>query len=684
MLAITAMLVSHAAWWPGGGRAPGATASVSGVEQYYWLWIPLIGGALILAVSLSIVLRSRMRRDFVRLRAAIRQMGTPGRQFPPSAFAIEELCECATELASTAERLRQEQVRLSDDAARDPLTGLSNRRPFMDTLVREAAFANRTGWPLSLIMVDLDHFKALNDTYGHSAGDTALRRTADRLSSLVRQSDSVARLGGEEFGVVLPGTRLGQATRIAQQLCDALRGDQFVHEGKTIRVTASFGVAEVHECRATDSESLMGRADAALYDAKHNGRDTVVAAPTAPSVEFAVQDAQQPDEHPTDAAAGQPESVESDTIDRDTLALMGSTFSVLRVIPDRHRVAHDLVQQVAAVLQSPTAALYPVSEAGLCLDPLVSTASGDDSGVCTSDELQAWVQEWLSSSHPAPSRALEPTQTAGIDETTVVRIPLIADGEILGVIEAAGLAADFQLAERQRMVLSALAAIGATALKNCDAYEGVVGRMCGLIEALSKAVHAQDAYKRDHCERVSAIAVGLAQKMGQQDAEELQLVRIAGLVHDIGNAGLPLRLFQKHGRFRDGERKLMQQHCGLGAEIIGGVAEMERLAEIVRHHHEQHDGRGYPQGLAGCAIPFESRLLAVADAYVAMTSPRPYRPALSHDEAVRRIEQGAGEQFDPAIVDAFLEWVTQSEFAPNGSSGHSPPPVPAKAAFCQA
>jgi putative nucleotidyltransferase with HDIG domain len=208
--------------------------------------------------------------------------------------------------------------------------------------------------------------------------------------------------------------------------------------------------------------------------------------------------------------------------------------------------------------------------------------------------------------------------------------------------------------------------------------------MCGLIEVLSKAVHAQDAYKRDHCERVSAIAVGLAQKMGQQDAEELQLVRIAGLVHDIGNAGLPVRLFQKHGRFRDGERKLMQQHCGLGAEIIGGVAEMERLADIVRHHHEQYDGRGYPEGLAGCAIPFESRLIAVADTYVAMTSPRPYRPTLSHDEAVRQIEQGAGEQFDPAIVDAFLEWVTQSEFTPNGPSGHSPPPVPAKAAFCQA
>ena len=143
--------------------------------------------------------------------------------------------------------------------------------------------------------------------------------------------------------------------------------------------------------------------------------------------------------------------------------------------------------------------------------------------------------------------------------------------------------------------------------------------------------------------------------MGQSDPGQLQLVRLAGLVHDIGKVGLPPKLCDRKGRLRPAERKLLEEHCAAGAKMLARVPHMSQLADIVLYHHEYYDGSGYPAGLAGNRIPIESRLLAVADAYDAMTSSRPYRPAFSHREAVQRICEASGTQFDPAVVDAFMK-----------------------------
>jgi diguanylate cyclase (GGDEF)-like protein/putative nucleotidyltransferase with HDIG domain len=625
-----------------------------------WVWIPLVTMILGLATCISVVLRLRMSRDVARLRTALRQLTTPEKQIPPGAFAFQEFGDVAAELADIAETLRNERARLADSASRDPLTGVPNRRLFIDTLARETAFARRTSWPLSLIMVDLDHFKSLNDEYGHEAGDVALRRTADRLGSLVRRSDTVARLGGEEFAVILPGARLDQATRIAQQLRDGLRSDQFPFDGNTISITASFGVAELHECRLTDSESLIRHADVAMYEAKRNGRDTVVAAPPARMTSTAAETGTESDRRSATPGLAPNEIQEAFPIDRDALALMGSTFSLLRLIPDKHRVAHDTIQQVAAVLQSGTVGLFLFGEGSTQLVPVASLGSDDSRTLAASDGLQQWAAALRCSSHFVPECYVEPkvvTDRSGPREVGVARLPLIAYGAVIGVIEARNLPSDFRLSKRQETVLSALAAMGATALDNCDTYERLTNRLCSLVEALCRAVHSGDAYRRNHCERVSALTVELAGAMGQHDEEELQLLRVAGLVHDLGRIALPDRLFKKKGRFRHDERKLMQEHCRIGADIMDGVTEMNRLAEIVRYHHEHYDGGGYPEGLAGNEIPIESRIIAVADAYVAMTSPRPHRPRLSPEDALERIRQEAGKQFDPTIVEVFLEWI---------------------------
>jgi len=172
------------------------------------------------------------------------------------------------------------------------------------------------------------------------------------------------------------------------------------------------------------------------------------------------------------------------------------------------------------------------------------------------------------------------------------------------------------------------------------------------IFAFVRAIDARDPYTARHSEKVAAYAVQLAQQLKLAPVE-VERIRLSGLLHDVGKVALERSLLHKPGRLSDEEWEQVRAHPGLSAHIIGGV---ERFAEFLpgaRHHHERYDGKGYPDGLAGDDIPLDARILAVADAYDAMTSDRSYRAALTHAEALCELEQGAGTQFDPVCVRAF-------------------------------
>ena len=139
--------------------------------------------------------------------------------------------------------------------------------------------------------------------------------------------------------------------------------------------------------------------------------------------------------------------------------------------------------------------------------------------------------------------------------------------------------------------------------------------------------------------------------------EQLRILRYAGLLHDIGKLAVEDRILRKAGPLTPEEREAIKQHPVVGAAILGSAGSFAALVPAVRHHHERFDGTGYPDGLAGEAIPVEARILAVADAFDAMTSDRPYRPALARDVACERLIRGRGTQFDPGVVDTFLECV---------------------------
>ncbi len=165
---------------------------------------------------------------------------------------------------------------LREQATHDPLTGLWNRYALLETLSREQSRASREGTPLSVIMIDLDHFKQVNDTYGHQAGDAVLREAARRMQTGIRTYDQVGRYGGEEFLIVLPGTSEANAAHLAERLRGAIAAQPVTAErGLRIAVTASLGVAAVEPPEASDPASLIRRADEALYRAKENGRNRV-------------------------------------------------------------------------------------------------------------------------------------------------------------------------------------------------------------------------------------------------------------------------------------------------------------------------------------------------------------------------------------------------------------------------
>jgi putative nucleotidyltransferase with HDIG domain len=173
------------------------------------------------------------------------------------------------------------------------------------------------------------------------------------------------------------------------------------------------------------------------------------------------------------------------------------------------------------------------------------------------------------------------------------------------------------------------------------------------LQALSNALDVRDSETEGHARRVVAYMELIARQLGIGD-DELSVLRRGALLHDIGKVGVPDRILRKPAALSEAEWATMKRHPDLGARIIGGIPFLEHVAAIVRHHHERWDGGGYPDALAGEAIPLGARIFTVADSFDAMTSDRPYRSAMSVEEARREVDSCRGTQFDPRVVDAFL------------------------------
>jgi putative nucleotidyltransferase with HDIG domain len=198
------------------------------------------------------------------------------------------------------------------------------------------------------------------------------------------------------------------------------------------------------------------------------------------------------------------------------------------------------------------------------------------------------------------------------------------------------------------------AALNAAARSVLDSQAGLDGAYLQFVETMAQALDARDPYTAGHSLRVAEYSYQLAKAMGlaERDAET---IRVAAQLHDIGKIGIPDAVLQKPGRLTPEEYGLIKLHPQIGRKILEKVGRFEGLLSVVELHHENHDGSGYPYGLAGDVVPIEARIVHVADAFDAMTTTRSYRSALSLRAASHEIEKNAGGQFDPVAAKAFLK-----------------------------
>ena len=396
---------------------------------------------------------------------------------------------CALALAGLAVlqrgRIRALRTRISDAARSDPLTGLLNRRSFDELLDLEVERARRTGRPLSVLFGDLDNFAYVNEEQGHEAADAALELVARDLGKWKRRIDRAARIGGDEFALLLPETDEHGAHILAERLRRATHrsfGDA------PVPLTICFGVAS-HPCHGGDSATLMRSAERAMLAAKQFGRD----------------------------------------------------------------------RSVVYSADVPT---------------------------------------------------------------------------MLGVAGAPG---DLQLAT---------------------------------VIALAEALDIRDTGTAKHSHMVGRYAELMAIELELESAH-VERVRLAGVLHDVGKIGVSDAVLSKPGPLSADEWVEMKTHPEIAARLLSRP-EFDDVRGWILAHHERPDGGGYPFGLGREQIPLEARILAVADAFEAMTADRVYRPAIGHAAARAELEAGAGTQFDAEVVEAFLRAVDRAAASMEPAPGRTP------------
>lgn len=253
-------------------------------------------------------------------------------------------------------------------------------------------------------------------------------------------------------------------------------------------------------------------------------------------------------------------------------------------------------------------------------------------------------------------------QSSGFQTRSILGVPLWARGRTIGVIEVLNKRDGTPFDQADLDLLNLLSAQAAISIDNARLYESVTRGYFDTVRALAAAVDAKDQYTAGHSGRVGHFSE-LAASGLDLTPEEASELRYAAVLHDVGKIGIDDAVIRKKSGLTPAEFTVMKTHPDLGAKIIGNIKFLARAKLGVRHHHEQFDGSGYPAGLAGRDIPIIARIIAVGDAYDAMTTERPYRRAIPHEAAVPELRVAAGSHFDPEVVESFIAAVSRERAA---------------------
>jgi len=326
----------------------------------------------------------------------------------------------------------------------------------------------------------------------------------------------------------------------------------------------------------------------------------------------------------------------------------------------------ELVEQVTRMIQR---ALFASASSVLLFDDqerelLFEVAEGPTGEILKQLRLnaQSGVAGWVVR-HGKPlivnDVAKDPRFSKDVDEITgyvtrsIICTPLVVHRKIIGVIEVLNKLDGSDFSEQDLEILVPVAAIVAIAVENIKLQQSIVDAYKSTIKALAAAIDAKDPYTCGHSQRVTEYAL-LAANSLSLTKEEMETLEYAGILHDIGKIGIADGILMKPGPLTAEEQNIICKHPIIAANMLNEVPFLGKARRLVLHHHERYDGKGYPDGLKGEAIPMGARLLAVADAFDTITTDRPYRTALSVDYAISELHRFSGTQFCPVAIEAFV------------------------------
>lgn len=245
-------------------------------------------------------------------------------------------------------------------------------------------------------------------------------------------------------------------------------------------------------------------------------------------------------------------------------------------------------------------------------------------------------------------------KTTSFLSTPLVCVPLKMGKEaIIGVMSISDHKDGEVFTSGDLKLLYALADQAAIAIENARLFHYVKDLFLNTVASLASAIDAKDHYTKGHSEDVTAIALAIAEELKFTD-EELEKIQLGALLHDIGKIGIPESILLKSDKLTPKELDIMKSHPVEGVHIMKHVKQLAEIIPAMACHHERYDGKGYPRKLKGKEIPFQGRVISVADAFSAMISDRPYRGKVSKEEAIKKIEEAKGTQFDPVVVNALV------------------------------